>query len=120
MTYRPSHPESIALKLRPQERWTLHHVLLDRIDRETITNAPSAIDPPPLEVFQAFEALDAGESEFTALQLEGIETVISEYRDSEECSVEESDALEAVGDRIETALESERVDRTTDPMGSSR
>lgn len=71
----------VTLRLDPEEHWTLHHVLLDRIDRET-TATVGGTDPPPLEVFQAFETLDSGDTRFTVAQLEAICTVLAEYHHS--------------------------------------
>lgn len=75
-------PRSITLSLPPSEHWTLHHVLLDRIERESTAEDPTSITPPPVEVFQAFETLDSGESSFTIAQLEAIQTVLGEYHHS--------------------------------------
>lgn len=74
----PDRPCSITLSLSPEAQWTLHHVLLDRIEQET-TTASTSDEPPPVEVFQAFETLDAGETSFTIDQLKAIETVLVEY-----------------------------------------
>lgn len=79
MSDSPSHPHSITLSLPPEEQWTLHHVLLDRIEQETTTKDSANVDPPPLEVFQAFETLDAGETSFTIPQLLAIQTILAEY-----------------------------------------
>ncbi len=64
-----------SLALSRAEQWTLHHVLLDRIERE-------AAEPgvkPPVAVFHAFAALDAGEIAFTQPELETIQSVLAEY-----------------------------------------
>ncbi|WP_226010074.1 hypothetical protein [Halomicrobium salinisoli] len=76
----PRDARSIALSLPIEQQWTLHHVLLDRIEREETT--PADVEPPRVEVFQAFEALDAGETRFTRAQLEAIEDLLSEYHHS--------------------------------------
>ena len=75
----PLSPRSITLSLPPEEHWTLHHVLLDRIEQETTAEEPADVDPPPVEVFQAFETLDAGETSFTIAQLKAMQTVLAEY-----------------------------------------
>lgn len=75
----PLPPCSITLSLRPEEHWTLHHVLLDRIEQETTVEEPADVNPPPVEVFQAFETLDAGETSFTIAQLKAMQTVLAEY-----------------------------------------
>lgn len=74
-----SSPGSITLQLTPEERWTLHHVLLHRIERETAADDATSIDPPRLAVFRAFETLDGGGSRFTVEELEAIEDLLAEY-----------------------------------------
>lgn len=77
----PDRPRSVTLSLPREAAWTLHHVLLDRIEWEA--TAPSArTDPPPIEVFRAFETLDGGETRFTIAQLEAIQTVLTESHHS--------------------------------------
>ena len=75
-------PPAITLSLPPEEHWTLHHVLLDRIDQETTVGDTAEVDPPPAEVFRAFETLDAGETSFTIAQLKAIRDVLAEYHHS--------------------------------------
>jgi hypothetical protein len=69
----------VTLSLSPETAWTLHHVLLDRIEQEAAEASPSSVEAPPIEVFRAFETLDAGETSFTIAQLEAIQTVLMEY-----------------------------------------
>lgn len=71
----PPNPHSITLLLPPEEHWTL----LDQIKQETMAKDPANADLPPLEVFQAFETLDAGETSFTIPQLIAIQTTLAEY-----------------------------------------
>jgi hypothetical protein len=54
-------------------------VLLDRIEQEAAEATPASVEAPPIEVFQAFERLDAGKTSFTIAQLEAIQTVLMEY-----------------------------------------
>ena len=72
---------SATLSLTPEQHWTLHHVLLDRIDKESATVTAGA-DPPPVEVFQAFETLESGKARFTLAQLTAIGEVLAEYHHS--------------------------------------
>jgi hypothetical protein len=74
-------PPSATLSLTPEQHWTLHHVLLDRIDKES-TEVTAEADPPPIEVFQAFETLDSGSAHFTLAQLEAIREVLTTYQRS--------------------------------------
>jgi hypothetical protein len=82
MSGTPHETRSVTLSLSPEERWTLHHVLLDRIEQEATAAEPTGVEPPPVEVFQAFETLDAGETSFTIAQLDAIQTVLAEYHRS--------------------------------------
>ena len=64
------------LSLSQAEHWTLHHVLLHRIEREA---AELSVEPPSVAVFRAFASLDAGETAFTEPELEAIQSVLAEY-----------------------------------------
>ena len=75
----PDRPHTVSLSLSPEAVWTLHHVLLDRIEQGTTEASPTSVEAPPIDVFQAFERLDAGETSFTIAQLEAIQTVLMEY-----------------------------------------
>jgi len=75
----PDRPRSVTLSLSSEAAWTLHHVLLDRIEQEAAEASPASVEAPSIEVFQAFERLDAGEPSFTIAQLEAIQTVLMEY-----------------------------------------
>jgi len=75
-------PATIRLSLDRESRWTLHHVLLDRLEREARANDPTGIDPPPVAVFDAFETLDAGETSVTTAELEAMRAVVAEYHHS--------------------------------------
>lgn len=70
---------SLTLSLSRAEEWTLHHVLLDRIEQEATATEPSEANPPPVEVFTAFETLDVGGTSFTIAQLEAIQAILAEY-----------------------------------------
>jgi hypothetical protein len=69
----------VTLSLSAKAAWTLHHVLLDRIEQEATEAESASVEAPPIEVFQAFERLDAGEPSFTIAQLQAIQTVLMEY-----------------------------------------
>ena len=77
----PLPPPSVTLPLTPEQHWTLHHILLDRIDQES-TDVTADAAPPPLEVFQAFETLESGNARFTLAQLKAIRNVLAEYHHS--------------------------------------
>ena len=80
----PSDRTAVTLSLSSAEQWTLHHVLLDRIDLESTSGEPSRTDPPPLEVFRAFERLDVGRTTFTRSQLAAIEPILARYHHAPE------------------------------------
>lgn len=69
----------MTLSIPLETVWTLHHVLLDRSEKEATEPSPASAETPPIEVFRAFERLDAGETSFTIAQLEAIQTVLMEY-----------------------------------------
>ena len=75
---------TVTLSLSPSERWTLHHVLLDRIEQESTSGEPSRTDPPPIEVFRAFDRVDAGRTTFTRSQVAAIEPVVAGYHHAPE------------------------------------
>lgn len=104
---RSSQSQSVALYLLPKEHWTLHHVLLHHIDRETTAEDP-VVDPPPLEIFQAFEALDAGGVTFSTSQLEAMQAVLAEYHYSTSWWESERSQLERLLHDIATELDDQR------------
>jgi|AntDeeMetagen285_2_1112576.scaffolds.fasta_scaffold02684_2 hypothetical protein len=73
---------TVSLTLDCETRWTLHHVLLDRLEREARAEDPTGIDAPPVAVFDAFETLDAGETSVTTAELEAMRSVVAEYHHS--------------------------------------
>lgn len=105
MSSNPVQAQSVTLSLPAEEQWTLHHVLLDRIEAEPTAPEPSTIDPPPVEVFQAFETLDAGETAFTLAELNGMQTVLAEYHHSSTWWELERAQIEQLLHRISTAIE---------------
>lgn len=105
----PPYPRSVTLSLPPEERWTLHHVLLDRIEQETTAKDPANIEPPPVEAFQAFETLDAGEISFTIAQLEAMQTILAEYHHSPTWWEIERSRLERLLHRVSEPIEQHHV-----------
>ncbi len=104
---RSSQSQSIALYLPLDAHWTLHHVLLHRIDRETTADDP-VVDPPPLEIFQAFETIDAGRITFSTSQLEAMQGVLAEYHHSTSWWESERSQLERLLHDIATKLDDQR------------
>lgn len=72
----------VTLSLSAEEQWTLHHILLDHVDAESTVSDSARTDPPTVEAVRAFEALDAGETEFTIAQLEAVRSILAEYHHS--------------------------------------
>lgn len=75
----PQPPRSLELGVSQAELWTLHHVLLDRIEAEWIAEKPGTVDPPSIEVFRAFETLDHGGRCFSIAELEAMQSVLAIY-----------------------------------------
>lgn len=82
MVHDPSHPRTATLDASLEDQWTLHHVLLDRLEREAAAEGPSPLPPQLAEVARAFETLDAGDRHFTVPQLEAIRALLAEYLSS--------------------------------------
>lgn len=93
---------SISLELQLEEHWTLHHVLLQRIEQEV--TAPER-EPPTLEVYQAFERVDAGTTNFTVAQLEAVRDVVANYHHRTDHWQFDRPQLESLLAQITTALE---------------
>lgn len=102
MSSRSPSPRTVSLSLPPDERWTLHHVLLDRIEQETAREEDS--DPPPIEVFQAFETLDRGETSLTVSQLRAIESVLADYQRTSSWWEVERQQIERLLQRVSDAI----------------
>lgn len=109
MSSRPRPSRSTTLSLSLEERWTLHHVLLHRLEQEeTATNATD-VDSPPLALFQAFDIVDDGELRFTDAQLEAIQNVLAEYQRSTDWWELERSHIEHLLECVTTALENDRL-----------
>lgn len=109
MSDSPRPSRTVSLSLPAEEHWTLHHVLLDRIESETTDAAGD--DPPPIGVFEAFDALDAGETRFTAAQLEAMRDVLAAYHHSTTWWEIERPRVESLLDRITDAIDRQRTTR---------
>lgn len=99
------HGESVTLALSRAEQWTLHHILPDRLEQDPSAVAPARSDPPPVEVFEAFETLDAGQLSFTPAQLAAIQTVLAAYHHSPTWWELERPQIEQFLERVTTARE---------------
>ena len=104
----------MTLSLPRDAQWTLHHVLLDRIDQEATETAPTSVEAPPIEVFQAFETLDAGETSFTIAQLEAIQAVLLEYHHASTWWELERAQIEQLLYRVTRSLDQQQVTISAD------
>ena len=95
----PSHSPSVTLALSTKEQWTLHHVLLDRIEEEATSAATPSVNPPPVTVYRTFETLDSGETTFTIAQLNAMQPILAAYHHSPEWETDRPE-LEALLQRI--------------------
>lgn len=110
----PDRSRSVTLSLPPETAWTLHHVLLDRIEREAAETAHASVEAPPIEVFQAFETLDAGETSFTIAQVEAIQTVLMEYHHATTWWELERAQIEHLLHRVTSCLDQRQASCSTD------
>ena len=95
---------SVALSIPREEQWTLHHVLLDRIERERTVKSPET-GPPSIEVYRAFDRLDDGETAFTLAQLEAVQSVLSRYHHSPTDWELDRPEIEALLERVTDAID---------------
>ena len=93
-------PQSITLKLPRSEQWTLHHILLDRIDQELTAPDTTSVDPPAVEIYQAFEILETGSTRFTNDQFEAMQEILAEYHHSSPDWEVDRPQIESLLDRI--------------------
>jgi len=105
---RPDRSHSVTLSLSHEAQWTLHHILLHRIDWETTETAPMFDEPPSIEVFRVFETLDAGKTSFTLAQLKAIQTVLGEYHHATTWWELERARIEQLLHRVTNCLDQKR------------
>jgi hypothetical protein len=110
----PPSDGSVTLSLSLEQQWTLHHVLLDRIEQEPTEEPSSDSDPPPVEIFRAFETLDAGDTSLTIAQLEAIQAVLVEYHHATTWWELERARIEQLLHRVSTQLDRHRVTPSAD------
>jgi hypothetical protein len=104
----------VTLSLSPETAWTLHHVLLDRIEQEATETTLTSVEAPPIEVFQAFETLDAGNTSFTIAQLEAIQAVLMEYHHATTWWELERAQIEQLLHRVTSCLDQQRAPCSAD------
>nr|WP_227354817.1 hypothetical protein [Haladaptatus salinisoli] len=84
-------------------------MLLHRIEREASADETATVEPPSLEIFHAFERLDAGTTQFTIAQFEAIQEVLAEYHHATTWWEIERSRLEHLLHRVATILEANRA-----------
>lgn len=96
--------DRLTLSLTPAEQWTLHHALLERVDREHTATDAANVDPPPLAVYAAFDTLDSGGTQFSVRELEACLDVLSDsHHRPDWCA--ERDRLEGLLRKLTRTLE---------------
>jgi hypothetical protein len=112
MSSRSRSIRSTTLSLSLEDRWTLHHVLLHRIEQEATAPNATDVDSPPLEVFQAFDTVNDGTLRFTDAQLEAIQAVLAEYQRATNWWELERAQIETLLERVTTARENDQLPAT--------
>lgn len=110
-------PRSITLSVPPTDQWTLHHVLLYRIERESRTDATTGNEPPPPELYEAFETLESGDTRFTIAQLEAMQDILAEYHHCTDWWEVERTRIERLLHRVSAGLESARTEAARSEYG---
>lgn len=94
----------VPLELTRAECWTLHHVLLERLDAELTATDPTAIEPPPLAVYRAFDTLETDGPCFTVTELTALTDVLARAH-AQPAWAAERDRLEQLLQTCTRALE---------------
>jgi hypothetical protein len=93
---------------------TLYHVLFDRFEQEATAAKTTRIDPPPIEVFLAFERLDAGNTSFTIAKLRAIQTVLIEFHHTSTWWELERTQIEQLLQQVTSRLDQQRAPCSAD------
>lgn len=107
----PSDDRSVVLAPPRDEQWTLHHALLDRLQREAdegVANGSPADDPSIGRLRGAFATLDGGGRRFTVAQLEAIRRLLASYHHRTSWWEVERPRIERLLDRVTDALAADR------------
>ena len=104
MNERPPPVETSSLSLSVDAQWTLHHVLCEELDDESVVDT-SVGEETRTELRRAFETLDAGGQTFTHRELDAIQTVVATYHHSATWWEVERPRLEAVLRQVSTRLD---------------
>lgn len=94
-----SETQPCPLNLSPEEQWTLHATLLDRIEKEATD--PDSSDPPPLSVYKVFEKLENESTRFTSHERKSISLVLEDALDDDDLPERDRTAMERMIGRLE-------------------
>ena len=101
MNNRQTEKRQLTFSLSRDEAWTVHHVVLDRIEAEaTATDR----EPPSIDVFRVFEKLENGTAQFTRTELQALRFELDSYRASDRSSDRDDDHLVAIVERLDQQL----------------
>lgn len=89
-------------------QWELHHLLLDRIQRDAKSGTQTREGPLQAEVYEAFEALDGGDVRFTVDQVEAMQRVLRSARRSTTSGERRRDQIDQLLDRLSIHLTNHR------------
>ena len=94
-------PSQITLTFSRAELWTLYRVLFDRLERRRRSEAP---EPLPLELYQTYEKIEAGEGVFTAAELLSTRAELKRYLERDAVTRRERVDIEQIINQITATL----------------
>lgn len=90
--------EPCPLNFAPDELWTLHATLLDRIEAES--QDPDDSNPPPVTIYRIFEKLETDDHVFTGHERGQIEAVVEDALEREDVPERDRRAMERILGRL--------------------
>lgn len=94
-------PEPIPFDLSRNEEWTIHHVILDRIEAEWRSEGGN---PPPITVYRVFDKVEAGTERFKPTELRSLREELASYRESGDVPERDARSVDELLERLDTAL----------------
>lgn len=98
----------IVLTLSHAELWTLYRVLFDRLEQGGRSEAP---DPLPLELYQTYRKIEAGENRFTTTELLSTRAELKRHLESDGANRTERAVIEQLINHITATLSGNRSPR---------
>ena len=95
-------PRQLTFALSRDEAWTVHHVVLDRIEAET-TSADR--EPPSIDVYRVFDKLEAGTERFTRSELKAMRVELESSRETDGPTDRDEARLAALVERLGQRLD---------------